>query len=108
MKPLRPGGPRAGLSLVSWRRTSDRLISRPVQANVTTIIPVHNGEKFLRATLQSVADQTRRPDRLIVVDNCSTDGTEKIVREFTAMKCEWFRNPTNLGLFGNMNRALRR
>lgn len=77
-----------------------------MQSNIITVIPVYNGERFLLRTLQSVAAQTVRPDRLIVLDNCSTDGTEKIVREFQAIKCEWLRNERNLGLFGNMNRAL--
>jgi hypothetical protein len=77
-----------------------------MQSNVITVIPVYNGERFLLRTLQSVANQTQKPDRLVVLDNCSTDGTERIVREFTGMKCEYVRNERNLGLFGNMNRAL--
>jgi glycosyltransferase involved in cell wall biosynthesis len=72
-----------------------------------TVIPVFNGEKYIAATLQSVAAQTRRPDRLIVLDNCSTDTTEKIAREFRDIPCEWIQNDRNLGLFGNLNRALR-
>ncbi len=77
-----------------------------MQSNLITVIPVYNGERFLLRTLQSVAAQTVRPDRLIVLDNCSTDGTEKIVREFLGLKAEFIRNEKNLGLFGNMNRAL--
>jgi glycosyltransferase involved in cell wall biosynthesis len=77
-----------------------------MQANIITVIPVYNGEKFIRQTLESVAAQTRRPDRLIVLDNCSSDGTERVVKEFQGMPCEWIRNPRNLGLFGNCNRAL--
>lgn len=77
-----------------------------MQSNVITVIPVYNGERFLLRTLQSVANQTQKPDRLVVLDNCSTDGTEKIIREFAGMKCEYVRNERNLGLFGNMNRAL--
>lgn len=77
-----------------------------MQSNVITVIPVYNGERFLLRTLQSVANQTQKPDRLVVLDNCSTDATEKIVHEFTGMKCEYVRNESNLGLFGNMNRAL--
>jgi len=80
--------------------------SRPVQSDIITVIPVYNGERFLLKTLESVAAQTLRPDRLVILDNCSTDGTEKIVREFQGMKCEFIRNEKNLGLFGNMNRAL--
>ncbi|HVV73318.1 MAG TPA: glycosyltransferase family A protein [Verrucomicrobiae bacterium] len=74
--------------------------------NIITVIPVYNGEKFIRQTLESVAKQTQRPDRVIVLDNCSTDGTEKVVRSFQQIQCEFIRNPTNLGLFGNCNRAL--
>jgi len=74
---------------------------------IVTVIPVYNGEKFLRQTLESVAQQTERPARVIVLDNCSTDGTEQIVRDFQPVQCEWIRNPKNLGLFGNCNRALK-
>ena len=77
-----------------------------MKANIITVIPVYNGEKFIRQTLESVAEQTIKPDRLIVLDNCSTDGTAKIVQEFKGFKCEYVRNPKNLGLFGNCNRAL--
>ncbi len=77
-----------------------------MRCNIITVIPVYNGEKFIRQTLESIAGQTLRPDRVIVLDNCSTDGTEKIVKGFQAIQCEWFRNASNLGLFGNCNRAL--
>ena len=77
-----------------------------MQSKIITVIPVFNGEKFIRQTLESVAKQTVRPDRVIVLDNCSTDGTERIVRDFQPIKCEWCRNSTNIGLFGNCNRAL--
>ena len=75
-------------------------------ANIITTIPVYNGEEFILQTLQSVARQTVRPDRVIVLDDGSTDRTEEIVKGFDGVKCEWMRNPKNLGLFGNSNRAL--
>ena len=77
-----------------------------MQFEILTVVPVYNGEKFIRQTLESVARQTLRPDRVIVLDNCSTDRTEQIVTGFRAIKCEWIRNPSNIGLFGNCNRAL--
>src|SRR5438445_7161869 len=75
-------------------------------ATLTTVIPVHNGEKYIGATLASVAAQKRRPDRVIVLDNCSTDGTREVVAQFKSLRCEWIQNERNLGLFGNLNRAL--
>lgn len=77
-----------------------------MKANIITVIPVYNGERFILETLQSVARQKVRPDRLIVLDNCSTDGTARVVQEFKEFPCEYIRNPKNLGLFGNCNRAL--
>jgi glycosyltransferase involved in cell wall biosynthesis len=76
------------------------------KSKIITVIPVYNGDKFILQTLESVAAQTLKPDRVIVIDNCSTDNTEKVVKEFTGIQCEWQRNATNLGLFGNCNRAL--
>ena len=77
-----------------------------MKSNIITVIPVYNGEKFIRQTLESVAKQSLPADRVIVLDNCSTDNTEQVVKDFQAIKCEWIRNPKNLGLFGNCNRAL--
>lgn len=73
---------------------------------LTTVIPVFNGERFLPATLACLAAQTRKPDRLVVLDNGSTDRTPEIVRSFTAVPCEFRRNETNLGVLGNLNRCL--
>lgn len=77
-----------------------------MKVHLITTIPVFNGEAFLEQTLASVAQQTLKPDRVIVLDNCSTDRTEEIVRNFTALNCEFIRNERNLGLFGNLNRCL--
>ena len=70
---------------------------------IITTIPVFNGEAFIEQTLASVARQTLHPDRVVVLDNCSTDRTEEIVRNFKGIPCEFVRHPTNLGLFANFN-----
>lgn len=77
-----------------------------LKAKIITTIPVFNGEKFIGQTLESIARQTLRPDRVVVLDNCSTDGTESLVKSFTGFPCEFIRNPSNLGLFQNFNRCL--
>jgi cellulose synthase/poly-beta-1,6-N-acetylglucosamine synthase-like glycosyltransferase len=47
---------------------------------ITVLVPAHNEAQRIGATLASLDAQTRRPDRVIVVaDNCS-DGTEAIAR----------------------------
>jgi glycosyltransferase involved in cell wall biosynthesis len=76
-------------------------------AKITTAIPVYNGARFISATLQSLAAQTLPPDRVVVLDDCSTDETEQIVRNFKGLKIDWIRNRENVGLFPNHNNALR-
>jgi glycosyltransferase involved in cell wall biosynthesis len=46
---------------------------------VSVIMPVHNGEQFIAAALDSVLAQTHRDLELIVVDDGSTDGTPAIL-----------------------------
>jgi glycosyltransferase involved in cell wall biosynthesis len=78
---------------------------------ISIAMATYNGAQYLKAQLQSFLDQTRQPDELIVTDDCSTDDTETIVREFAKMahfKVEFHRNEQNLGYCGNFNSALMR
>ena len=77
-----------------------------VKSTIITTIPVYNGQAFIQQTLESVARQTRRPDKVMVMDNGSTDRTEEIVKTFKGIECEFIRNTYNLGIFGNFNRGL--
>lgn len=76
-------------------------------SRLITVIPVYNGERYLGATLESVARQTRRPDRVIVQDNCSTDGTRAVFEPFAKLGFEWHQNDHNIGGTANFNRALK-
>jgi glycosyltransferase involved in cell wall biosynthesis len=48
---------------------------------VSLIIPTFNRIKFLQRALNSVLNQTRPPDEIIVIDDGSEDGSETMVRE---------------------------
>ncbi|NOY98887.1 MAG: glycosyltransferase [Chloroflexi bacterium] len=49
---------------------------------VSVIMPVFNGEKYLREAIESILSQTYHPFEVIVVDDGSTDGTSRIVSEY--------------------------
>lgn len=61
---------------------------------VTVIVPAHNEEAGLPATLRSVWAQTVPPEQVIVVDDASDDRTGEIARHHGA---EVLRPPVNLG-----------
>ncbi len=46
------------------------------------IIPAHNEEAFLEATLNSILNQSLLPQKVIIVNDNSTDTTEKIIDDF--------------------------
>jgi len=49
-----------------------------VQNNISVIIPAFNAEKTLSETLDSILAQTRKADEVIIVNDGSTDDTEKV------------------------------
>jgi hypothetical protein len=77
----------------------------PLKSKIITTIPVYNNEEFLLQTLESLARQTLRPDRVIILDNFSTDRSKEIVTNFAGIKCEFIPNP-DVGLFQNFNACL--
>jgi glycosyltransferase involved in cell wall biosynthesis len=61
---------------------------------VTVIVPAFNEEDGIRDTLDALMQQTDRPERIIVVDDCSQDNTGPVAREYGV---EVLRPPRNLG-----------
>ena len=52
--------------------------------NIQIIIPAHNEEAFLTQTLESLVAQTLQPTKIVVVNDGSTDGTQRIIDAFSA------------------------
>lgn len=47
---------------------------------LTVIIPAYNEAESIADTIRSLQEQTRIPDEIIVVDDCSSDGTGDVAR----------------------------
>jgi len=59
---------------------TDRASVSSASPLVSVIVPVHNGEPFIRQALQSVVVQDYRPLEIVIVDDGSTDGTAQVAR----------------------------
>lgn len=77
--------------------------NEPNATSVSVIIPVFNGELYLRAALESVFGQEHKPYEVIVVDDGSTDSTAAIVSEF---KDVLYVRQSNQGVATARNKAL--
>ena len=71
---------------------------------VSVVIPVFNGEAFLREAVQSVLDQKYSPVEIIIVDDGSTDGTEDVARSFP--ETIRYLHQTNQGPAAARNRGI--
>lgn len=49
---------------------------------ISIAVPIYHGEKYLQEMLESIQNQTRLPDELVMSDDGSTDSTLKIARQF--------------------------
>lgn len=74
---------------------------------IVVAIPVYNGEQSLGRVIQSLLNQTYENIKILVVDNASTDQTEKVVRQLKAndTRIIYRRNPNNIGMINNFNKA---
>jgi glycosyltransferase involved in cell wall biosynthesis len=70
-------------------------------------LPVHNGEPFLRETLEALLAQTFDDFELVICDNASTDRTGEICAEFAERdpRIRYQRSPENVGAARNYNRT---
>ena len=75
---------------------------------VSVGVPVYNGERFLRAALESLRSQTFTEFEVVICDNASTDATADIAQDYQQedRRFRHVRNPENLGLVRNYRRAL--
>ena len=75
---------------------------------VSIIMPSYNTANYIEASIESVRHQTYENWELIIVDDCSTDNTDEVVRPFlTDGRIRYLKNEQNSGAAMSRNRALR-
>jgi glycosyltransferase involved in cell wall biosynthesis len=79
------------------------------QPLVSIVTPVHNGADYLRECIDSVLAQTYENWEYVIVENCSTDRTLEIAREYEARdaRIRVTAPPDFVGAVENANRAMR-
>jgi cellulose synthase/poly-beta-1,6-N-acetylglucosamine synthase-like glycosyltransferase len=105
--------PLVGYPIVVWLKA--RCLPRPVRRaehfpTVTVLIPAYNEAESIRRTVQNKLDQDYPAERLqiIVVSDCSDDGTDDIVREFASQGVILLRRAERKGKAAGLNEAVRR
>lgn len=73
--------------------------------SVTIGLPVYNGEQYLPNALRSILEQTYTDFELVISDNGSTDGTERICRRVAEHdeRIRYYRSEENKGAAWNFS-----
>ena len=70
------------------------------------IIPVYNGRKFIKKTIDSCLAQTIKDKEIIVIDDCSTENADDIIKLYEDNDNFYYiKNKKNLGSIKNCNKA---
>lgn len=75
-------------------------------ARVSVIVPSYNHAPYLMECLGSALSQDYPDFEVIVVDDCSSDGSLEVLRSIDDSRLTVVANEVNLGAYGTQNRAL--
>lgn len=74
--------------------------------SVTVLMPVYNGETYLREAIESILNQTFSDFEFLIIDDGSTDSSVRIIRSYDDARIRLIRNDENIGLTPTLNRGL--
>jgi lipopolysaccharide/colanic/teichoic acid biosynthesis glycosyltransferase/glycosyltransferase involved in cell wall biosynthesis len=82
-------------------------VRKGIEGLVSIIMPSYNTAALIKSSIQSVLDQTYRNWELIIVDDCSTDHTQDVLKDIHDPRITIIYNKTNEGAAMSRNKALR-
>ncbi|MBR5177773.1 MAG: glycosyltransferase family 2 protein [Lachnospiraceae bacterium] len=74
---------------------------------ISVAVATYNGEDFIIEQLDSIINQSVKPDEIVVCDDCSSDNTVVILKEYAEKHSivKVFKNESNLGFIKNFEKA---
>jgi len=84
--------------------------SKALSPDVSVIVCTYNHGKWIERCLRSLVNQDfikKEEYEVIIVDDCSKDYTQKILKNFQFDNFRFYKNKKNLGLPKSLNRAIK-
>ena len=73
---------------------------------VTVLMPVYNGERFLRDAIDSILRQTFDDFELLIVNDGSTDGSRELIRSYADQRMRVVEHARNRGIVASLNTGI--
>ena len=78
-----------------------------MKTEITVLMAVYNGEKYVREAIESILSQTFKDFEFLIVDDGSDDTTPRILAEYKDSRIKIVHNPKNIGLAASLNTGLK-
>ena len=73
---------------------------------ISVLMPVYNAEKFLNESIDSILNQTFKDFEFIIINDASTDKTDRIIKSYKNPMIKIINNKVNIGLTKSLNKGL--
>ncbi len=73
---------------------------------VTVLMSVYNGEKYLNESIESILNQTFANIEFLIIDDASTDSSREIILSYDDPRITLVDNKENIGLTSSLNKGL--
>ena len=75
------------------------------KVDISIVVPVYNAEKYLDRCLTSLVEQTKKEIEIIIINDGSTDNSEKVIKKFKDDRIKYIKN-TNQGIGATRNEGI--
>jgi len=73
---------------------------------VSVVMPVYNGDRYLREAIESILNQTFTDFEFIIINDGSTDKTEEIILSYDDKRISYVKNESNLKISETLNKGI--
>ena len=72
---------------------------------ISVVMPAYNAEKYIAQAIDSILGQSYRDFEFLILNDCSTDGTEAIISAYNDPRIVYLKNDKNMGVAATLNKG---
>ena len=73
---------------------------------VSVVMPAYNAQFYISAAIESILEQTYENFELIIIEDCSTDDTLMVIKQFKDFRIKLLQNESNKGIAYSTNKGI--
>ncbi len=77
-----------------------------IQPEITVLMSVYNGERFLKEAIESILHQTYKNFEFLIINDCSNDFSRNIILSYNDPRIRLIDNEQNIGLTRSLNKGI--